>query len=179
MKNKLCSLIECHTLLQVHHLTLSFSSSWVAFTNLSACFFFQRNFFLVMCMVQRINSEYQWGIKPQTFGFHALMVYHWVTKTLWWARPLEGSHVAHIPDTARISTFAKFSCSFLMVNRKREDYWLTNWRKTHYKSTRFKSQLSFNRLNSQEWTRKNFSFQYQCNIKQTSDKGKEKYQLGD
>ena len=34
-------------------------------------------------------------------------------------------------------------------------------------------------FNSQEWPRQNFSFQYQYNIKQTGDKNKEKYQLGD
>ena len=33
--------------------------------------------------------------------------------------------------------------------------------------------------NSCEWSRQNFSSQYQYNIKQTSDKNKEKDQLGD
>ena len=33
-------------------------------------------------------------------------------------------------------------------------------------------------FNSHEWPRKNFSLQYQYNIKQTSDENKEKYQLG-
>ena len=34
-------------------------------------------------------------------------------------------------------------------------------------------------FNSHDWPRKNFSSQYQYNIKQTSDENKEKYQLGD
>ena len=34
-------------------------------------------------------------------------------------------------------------------------------------------------FNSHEWPRQNFSSQYPYNIKQTSDKNKEKYQLGD
>ena len=36
-----------------------------------------------------------------------------------------------------------------------------------------------NPFNSCEWLRQNFSLQYQYNIKQTSDKKREKYQLGD
>ena len=34
-------------------------------------------------------------------------------------------------------------------------------------------------FNSYEWSRLNFSLQYQYNMKQTSDENKEKYQLGD
>ena len=34
-------------------------------------------------------------------------------------------------------------------------------------------------FNSHDWPRKNFSLQYQYNIKQTSDENREKYQLGD
>ena len=34
-------------------------------------------------------------------------------------------------------------------------------------------------FNSHEWPSQNFSLQYQYNIKQTSDKKKEKYKLGD
>ena len=35
--------------------------------------------------------ESPWGIKPQTFGFCALMLYHWTTGTLWWARHISKS----------------------------------------------------------------------------------------
>ena len=34
-------------------------------------------------------------------------------------------------------------------------------------------------FNSHEWPRQNFSLQYQCNVKNTSDENKEKYQVGD
>ena len=34
-------------------------------------------------------------------------------------------------------------------------------------------------LNSRQWSRQNFSLQYQYDIRQTSDENKEKYQLGD
>ena len=36
-------------------------------------------------MGQRNNSEFSRGIEPQTFGFRAPMLYHWVTASLWWA----------------------------------------------------------------------------------------------
>ena len=43
-------------------------------------------------MEQRKNShESPWGMEPQTLGFCALMLYHWVTETLWWTRPLKSS----------------------------------------------------------------------------------------
>ena len=29
-----------------------------------------------------------WGINPQPFGFHALVLYHWATETLHWARSI-------------------------------------------------------------------------------------------
>ena len=35
--------------------------------------------------------ESPWGIKPQTFGLCALTLYHWTTKTLWWARHISKS----------------------------------------------------------------------------------------
>ena len=37
---------------------------------------------------ERWTKESPWGIKPQTFGFCTLMLYHWATETLWWARPI-------------------------------------------------------------------------------------------
>ena len=37
----------------------------------------------------------------------------------------------------------------------------------------------FQPLNTRQWSRQNFSLQYQYNIRQTSDENKEKYQLGD
>ena len=39
-------------------------------------------------MGQRKNSEFPWGIEPQTFGFCTAMLYHWATETLWWVRPI-------------------------------------------------------------------------------------------
>ena len=33
-------------------------------------------------------SESPWGIEPQTFGFHAPMLYHWATETLRWTRSI-------------------------------------------------------------------------------------------
>ena len=47
----------------------------------------EKDFFcLVTSVGQRKNSESPWGIEPQTFRFHALMLYHWTTETPWWAR---------------------------------------------------------------------------------------------
>ena len=37
-------------------------------------------FHLVTSMGQRKHSESPWGIKPQTFRFQALMLYHWATE---------------------------------------------------------------------------------------------------
>ena len=53
-------------------------------------------FWLVTSVKQRKNSESPWGIKPQTFGFHNLMLYHWATETLWWARPIVKLIYVHI-----------------------------------------------------------------------------------
>ena len=39
-------------------------------------------------MGQRKNCEFPWGIEPQTFGFCTAMLYHRVTETLWWVRPI-------------------------------------------------------------------------------------------
>ena len=50
-------------------------------------------FWLVTSAKQRKNSESPWGIKPQTFGFHNLMLYHWATETLSWARPIVKSYL--------------------------------------------------------------------------------------
>ena len=43
----------------------------------------------------------------------------------------------------------------------------------------YKSLSGVNGFDSHEGPRQNFSLQNQCNIKQTSDENKEKYQLGD
>ena len=40
-------------------------------------------------MGQRKKILCSWGIKPQTFWFHTLMLNHWATETLQWARPLQ------------------------------------------------------------------------------------------
>ena len=46
----------------------------------------QNTFFrLITSVGQRNNSEFPRGIEPQTFGFRAPMLYHWVTASLWWA----------------------------------------------------------------------------------------------
>ena len=55
-----------------------------------------------------------WGIKPLTFGFCALMLYHWTTETLWWARSLV--HMTHVLQTAGISNVH----SIMFVNWIRE-----------------------------------------------------------
>ena len=39
-------------------------------------------FCLITSVGQRKNSGFLLGIEPQTFGFHALMLYHWATETL-------------------------------------------------------------------------------------------------
>ena len=50
-------------------------------------------------MGQRKNSEFPWGIEPQTFGFCTAMLYHWARETLWWERPItkfiHDTHCAH------------------------------------------------------------------------------------
>ena len=51
-----------------------------------------------------------------------------------------------------------------------ENYWI---RKYYVVCTVFWS------FHSHEWSRQNFSLQYQYNTRQTSDENKEKYQLGD
>ena len=45
-------------------------------------------FRLITSVGQRKNFESSWGIVPQTFGFRALMHYHWATETLRWARSI-------------------------------------------------------------------------------------------
>ena len=40
-------------------------------------------------MGQRKKILCSWGIKPLTFWFHTLMLNHWATETLQWARPLQ------------------------------------------------------------------------------------------
>ena len=45
-------------------------------------------FSLVTSSGQRKTSESPWGIKPQNFGFCSLMLYHWVTESLWWVRSI-------------------------------------------------------------------------------------------
>lgn len=34
------------------------------------------------------NSEFSWGIEPQTLGFRTPMLYHWTTEIWWWGRPI-------------------------------------------------------------------------------------------
>ena len=45
-------------------------------------------FRLITSVGQRKNFESSWGTLPQTFGFRALMHYHWATETLRWARSI-------------------------------------------------------------------------------------------
>ena len=42
----------------------------------------KNGFRLVASVGQTKNSESSWGIEPQTFGFHAPMLYHRATETL-------------------------------------------------------------------------------------------------
>ena len=41
---------------------------------------------------EKHNFDSPWGIKRQTFGIRALMLYHWATETLWWATVLQGAY---------------------------------------------------------------------------------------
>lgn len=62
-------------------------------------------FHLVMTMGQRKNCESPWGIKTQTFRCCTLLLYHWSTETLWWARSstkfLYDTHPAYSKDQQR------------------------------------------------------------------------------
>ena len=70
-------------------------------------------FHLFMSMGQRKNSEFPWGIEPQTFrNLHSVMLYHWDTETLWWVRSL----MRFTLHTSRISNVN----SVVFVNRIRE-----------------------------------------------------------
>ena len=69
-------------------------------------------FRLVTSVGQRRNSESPWGIEPHTFGFRALMPYHWATVS---EVPYE-VHITRVLHTARISNVN----SFMFVNRVRE-----------------------------------------------------------
>ena len=41
---------------------------------------------------EKYNFDSPRGIKRQTFGIRALMLYHWATETLWWATVLQGAY---------------------------------------------------------------------------------------
>ena len=70
-------------------------------------------FYLFMSMGQRKNSEFPWGIEPQTFrNLHSVMLYHWDTETLLWVRSL----MRFTLHTSRISNVN----SVVFVNRIRE-----------------------------------------------------------
>ena len=43
------------------------------------------------CQKRGTEKKFPWGMEPQTLGFCALMLYHWVTETLWRTRPLKSS----------------------------------------------------------------------------------------
>ena len=42
--------------------------------------------------LEKYNFDSPRGIKRQTFGIRALMLYHWATETLWWATVLQGAY---------------------------------------------------------------------------------------
>ena len=62
------------------------------------------------------NSEPPWGIKPQTFGFCTLILYHWATETPWWVRSIT-KFIWHVLHTARISNVD----SIMFVDRNKRD----------------------------------------------------------
>ena len=70
-------------------------------------------FHLVTSIGQRKYSEPWWGIESQTFGFCALMLYHWARETLRWARSIT-KFMTDVLHTARIS-----NADSLMLNVNR------------------------------------------------------------
>ena len=74
-------------------------------------------FHLVTSVGQRKHSESPWGIKPQNFGFRALMLYHWAAETLRQARSIT-KFIRHAScNTARISNVD----SVMFVDRNKRD----------------------------------------------------------
>ena len=69
-------------------------------------------FLSVMSVGKNSESESLWGIKPHTFGLCVLMLYHWTTETLWWARSI----TLFVLQTAGISNVH----SIMFVNWIRE-----------------------------------------------------------
>ena len=99
-----CCLRKCLGPVMINHNQLNFLSPLLSPSKLVSLSlyvdFYARSilwkkmfFWLVTSVKQRKNSESPWGIKPQTFGFHNLMLYHWATETLWWARPIVKSYM--------------------------------------------------------------------------------------
>ena len=94
-----CCLRKCFKPVMINHNQLNFMSHFPSPSKLVSLSlyvdFYARSilwrkmyFWLVTSVKQKKNSESPWGIKPQTFGFHNLMLFHWATETLWWARPI-------------------------------------------------------------------------------------------
>ena len=74
-------------------------------------------FLSVTSVGHRINSESLWGIKPLTFGFCALMLYHSTTETLLTVSEVcYKVHMTHVLQTAGISNVH----SIMFVNWIRE-----------------------------------------------------------
>ena len=46
------------------------------------------------CGTKKKNSESPWGIEPLTFRFHALMLYHWPTETLYFFTEFKTYHLS-------------------------------------------------------------------------------------
>ena len=85
---------------------------WVTFplccsaNRIANCFkFYKREYLFPSCHERetQISSKSPWGIKPQTFGFRALTLNHWIIKTVQWTKRLQGSYMTHVLHTAKIS----------------------------------------------------------------------------
>ena len=82
-----CCLRKCFKPVMINHNQLNFMSHFPSPSKLVSLSlyvdFYARSilwrkmfFWLVTRVGQRKNSESPWGIKPQTFGFHNLMLFH-------------------------------------------------------------------------------------------------------
>ena len=108
-------------------------------------------FRLATSMGQRKNSEYPWGIEPQTLGFRAPMLYHWATDSTVGEVYFEFEvHVTRVPHTAKISNVDRV----MFVNRIGEMVVFYSWHERGIKNIfLYRAQnLSFLLFYLQTWT---------------------------
>ena len=74
-------------------------------------------FLSVTSVGKNSESESLWGIKPHTFGLCILMLYHWTTETLWWARSIT-KFIWHM--SCKLLGSAMSIASIMFVNGIRE-----------------------------------------------------------